>query len=80
MSGITPVQQYKQTNSTKRPNITKITGLTAGLGIALTMASGLTKNKTLKKQHKNIAVATAIITALHVLWTKFGYPRQKHKK
>jgi len=60
MSGITPVQSHTHTqrNSakrfSKRFHITEITGLTAGVGIALTMASGLTKNKSFKKQHKNI--------------------------
>lgn len=52
-----------------------LTGFAAGAGMALTIASGYSKNVKFKKQHKNLALVTAAVTILHVLLPKILYSR-----
>lgn len=78
MTGITPIQLSTQKKPSKIIHRAgEITGLAAGVGLALTIASGYSKNINFKKQHKHIAVATAIITAAHVLLPKFIFSKRK---
>ena len=42
------------------------TGYTAAAGIGLTILSGISKNKTLKKTHKPLSIFSAFATILHI--------------
>lgn len=76
MAAITPIQSPTQINPRKKAHITgELTGLGAGVGLALTVASGYTKNKNFKKQHKNFAIATIVITVLHIFLPKLSFSR-----
>ena len=44
----------------------KTTGYSATAGMALTVLSGISKNKSIRKTHKPLAYITAAITALHI--------------
>lgn len=44
----------------------KNTGYLATSGVALALVSGITKNKSFKKSHKYIALATSALIALHI--------------
>ena len=44
----------------------KTTGYTAAAGMGLSILSGLSKNKNLKKIHKPLAWSSAAVTLLHI--------------
>ena len=44
----------------------KSTGYSATAGLCLTVTSGMSKNKTIRKTHKPFAWITAGLTALHI--------------
>ena len=44
----------------------KSTGYAAAAGIGLSVLSGLSKNKAIKKTHKPLSVLTAFFTILHI--------------
>lgn len=44
----------------------RTTGYTAAAGLGLTMASGVIKNKFMRKGHKYFALTTVISTVLHI--------------
>lgn len=78
MTTISPIQPYQKKKSTKKSHAyVGMTGWGAGAGMVLTMASGYTKNKNFKKQHKNLALFTTIMTIAHVLLTKFKHSKKK---
>lgn len=49
----------------------KTTGYGSASGIALTVMSGISKNKTIRKTHQPFACATAFLTILHVSLIEF---------
>ena len=71
-----------QVNSVSQQRILtpKTTGYTATAGMALTILSGVTKNKTIRKQHKMIAYLTAIATALHISLIEFYHHKYKTQR
>ena len=56
----------------------KTTGYSATAGMMLTVLSGISKNKTLKKAHKPFSYVTAGLTALHI--GLIEYSHYKYKK
>lgn len=64
-------QQNKYINS-------KTTGYIATGGIALTLASGLIKSKTLKKNHKSLSIITALLVGFHLFSVEFN--KKMYKK
>ena len=56
----------------------KTTGYTATVGLGLSIASGVSKNKSFRKTHKPLAYITTAITALHIGLVE--YRHYKYKK
>ena len=56
----------------------KTTGYAATTALGLAVWSGVSKNKTLKKQHKALAYIAAVLTAVH--WGLVEYLHAKYKK
>ena len=55
----------------------KITGYAATTGIVLSIISGISKNKNLKKTHKPLAYISALLTALHVGLIEYNHYKWK---
>lgn len=56
----------------------KTTGYAATTALGLAVWSGVSKNKTFRKQHKPLAYLTAILTAIHI--GLIEYYHHKYKK
>ncbi len=56
----------------------KTTGYAATVGLGATVWSGISKNKTFRRQHKPLAYITAILTAIHI--GLIEYYHHKYKK
>lgn len=56
----------------------KTTGYAATAGLALSVWSGVSKNKSFRKKHKPIAYITALLTAVHI--GLIEYYHYKYKK
>ena len=51
----------------------KTTGYASATGIALTLLSGITKNKSFRKSHKPLAYLSTGLTALHIGLIEYNY-------
>ena len=58
----------------------KTTGYAAASGLCLTALSGCSNNKYLRKSHKAFAIATAIITAIHIGQIEYYHLKYKQNK
>ena len=57
----------------------KSTGYASTVGLCLTVMSGISKNKTIRKTHKPFAWITAGLTALHIGLIEYYNYKFKHK-
>ena len=59
----------------------KTTGYTAAAGLGVTVISGITKNKSVRKMHKPFAFITALFTLVHIglieYYTIYSVPFEK---
>ena len=55
----------------------KSTGYAATVGLGLSVWSGISKNKTLRKKHKPLAYITAGLTAIHIGLIEFYHHKYK---
>lgn len=67
--------QVSKVNSIITP---RTTGYAATAGLAFSVWSGLSKNKSIRKTHKPVVYITAALTALHIALIE--YYRHKYKK
>lgn len=56
----------------------KSTGYAAAAGLVMSVASGVTKNRVLRRTHKPAAYAAAVLTAVHI--GLIEYYHHKYKK
>lgn len=68
---VSPIKQ----NSILTP---KTTGYSATVGLGLSIASGVSKNKNFRKAHKPLAYFSAVMTLIHV--GLIEYYHHKYKK
>jgi len=57
----------------------KTTGYAAAAGVGLTVLSGITKNKSVKRFHKPMAFMSIFLTALHIGITEFYHYKYRNK-
>lgn len=69
------VDSVRRNNSIITP---KTTGYAATTALGLAVCSSVSKNKTFRRQHKNLAWITAILTAVHIGLVE--YLHSKYKK
>ena len=66
-------------NNKKRPLInTNSTGYLAAGGLGLTVASGITKNKSFRKAHKGFSMFTGAMVLLHIFLIETNKMRYRH--
>ena len=58
----------------------KTTGYAATTSMALAIYSGVTKNKTLKKQHKFWGYLSVLLTAVHIGLIEYYHAKYKSKE
>lgn len=57
----------------------KTTGYASALGFAVSIASGMSQNKSFRKIHKPAACITAVLTAVHIALIEYNRFAWKHK-
>lgn len=57
----------------------KVTGYAASGGIALTILSGVSKNRTISKMHKPLAYVSLFLTLVHILLVEYNHYIYNHK-
>lgn len=67
---VTPIQQNKYITP-------KTTGYAATTGIAWSIYSGISKNKSIRKTHKPVAYISAVLTAAHIALIEYNHYKYK---
>ena len=67
---VSPIQQNKYITP-------KTTGYAATTGIAWSIYSGISKNKSVRKTHKPVAYLSAVLTAIHIALIEYNHYKYK---
>ncbi len=67
-------------NSIQQVITPKTTGYAATAGVGISIYSGISKNKNIKKFHKPLAYITTVLIALHIGLIEYYHNKFKSKK